>query len=337
MHTCKARLVAKGLKQTHGVDYDETFSPMAMLKSIRILLSIVAYYDYEIWKMDVNTTFLNGKLLEDVYMTQPKGFINPENVGKVCKLQRSIYGLKQASRSWNLRFDERIKVFGFIKNEDEHCAYKKVSGRAIVFLVLYVDDILLIGNDIPSLHNVKSWLGSCFLMKDLGEVAYILGIKIYRDISKRMIGLSRSTYIDKVLNRFSMQNSKRGFLPMCHGISLSKTQCQTMQDKRDRMSKIPYAYAIGSIMYAMLCTRPDVSYALSMTRNYQSDLGESHWTAVKNILKYFRRSKDTFLIYGGKEDELVVNGYTYASFQFDKDDFRLQSSFVFCLNGGAIS
>ena len=161
-----------------------------MFKSIRILLAITVYYDYEIWKMDVKTTFLNGKLLEDVYMTQPKGFVNLENVGKVCKLQRSIYGLKQASQSWNIRFDEAIKVFGFIKNEDEPCVYKKVSGSTIVFLVLYVDDILLIGNGIPALQNVKSWLGSCFSMKDLGEAAYILGIKIYRDRSKRMIGLS---------------------------------------------------------------------------------------------------------------------------------------------------
>ena len=176
--------------------------------------------------------------------------------------------MKQASRSWNLCFDEAIKVFGFIKNEDEPYVYKKVSGSAIVFLVLYVDDILLIGNNIPALQNIKSWLGSCFSMKDLGEAAYILGIKIYRDKSKRMIGLSLSTYIDKVLNRFSMQNSKRGFLPMCHGISLSKTRCPTMQDERDRMSKIPYTSAIGSIMYAMLCTLPDVSYALSMTSRY---------------------------------------------------------------------
>ena len=120
--------------------------------------------------------------------------------------------------------------------------------------MLYVDDILLIGNDIPALQNVKSWLGNWFSMKDLGEAAYILGIKIYRVRSKRMIGLSQSTYIDKVLNKFSMQNSKRGFLLMCHGISLSKTQCPMVQDERDHMSKIPYAYAIGSIMYAMLCT-----------------------------------------------------------------------------------
>ena len=151
VHTFKARLVAKGFEQTHGVDYNETFSPVAMLKSIRILLAIAAYYNYEIWQMDVKTTFLNGKLLEDVYMTQPEGFVNPENVGKVSKLQRSIYGLKQASRSWNLCFDEAIKVFGFIKNEDEPCVYKKVSGSVIVFLVLYIDDILLIGNDIPAL------------------------------------------------------------------------------------------------------------------------------------------------------------------------------------------
>ena len=103
------------------------------------------------------------------------------------------------------------------------------------------------------------------------------------------------------------------------------------------MSKILYASAIGSIMYAMLCTRPDVSYALSITSRYQSDPGESHWTAVKNILKYLRRSKDMFLVYGGLEDDLVVNGYTDASFQSDKDDFRSQLGYVFCLNGGAVS
>ena len=337
VHTYKARLVAKGYRQTQGVDYDETFSPVAMLKSIRILIAIAAYYDYEIWQMDVKTAFLNGNLLEDVYMTQPEGFVDPKNAGKMCKLQKSIYGLKQASKSWNLRFDETVKQFGFIKNEDEPCVYKKISGSAVVFLVLYVDDILLIGNDVPTLQNVKAWLGKCFSMKDLGEAAYILGIKIYRDRSKKLIGLSQSTYIDKVLKRFSMQDSKRGFLPMGHGISLCKSQCPKTQDERDRMQKIPYASAMGSIMYAMLCTRPDVSCALSLTSRYQSDPGEAHWIAVKNILKYLRRTKDAFLVYGGHEDELVVNGYTDAGFQSDKDDFRSQSGYVFCLNGAAVS
>ncbi|KAL4291812.1 hypothetical protein GQ457_14G013700 [Hibiscus cannabinus] len=121
--TYKGRLVTKGFSQIHCVDYDETFSPVAMFKSIRILLAVAAFHDYEIWQMDVKTAFLNGKLEEDVYMTQPEGFVTPENAGKVCKLQWSIYGLKQASRSWNLRFNEAIQEFGFIRNEDEPCVY----------------------------------------------------------------------------------------------------------------------------------------------------------------------------------------------------------------------
>ncbi|WVZ97629.1 hypothetical protein U9M48_043146 [Paspalum notatum var. saurae] len=148
-------------------------------------------------------------------MTQPNGFVDPQNAGKVCKLLKSIYGLKQASQSWNLRFDEVVKGFGFIKNVEEPCVYKKKN----------VDDILLVGNDIPMLDVVKDSLRKSFLMKDLGEAAYILGIKIYRNRSKRLIGLSQITYIDKVLKRFNMHDSKKGFL-----------------------SKSSYASTIGSIM-----------------------------------------------------------------------------------------
>ena len=142
VHIYKARLVAKGFRQVQGVDYDETFSPVVMLKSIWIILAIAAYFNYEIWQMDVKTTFLNGNLTEDVYMMHPEGFVDLKNVGKVCKLQKSIYGLKQASRSWNICFDEVVKGFGFIKNKEEACVYKKVSGSSVVFLILYVDDIL---------------------------------------------------------------------------------------------------------------------------------------------------------------------------------------------------
>ncbi|KAG8501098.1 hypothetical protein CXB51_003177 [Gossypium anomalum] len=258
-------------------------------------------------QMDIKTAFLNGKLEED-----------------------------QACRSWNLRFNNAIKEFGFIKNEDEPCVYKEVSGSTITFLVLYVDDILIMGNDIPTLQSIKTWLGSCFSMKDLGEATYILGVRIYRDRSRQLLGLSQSTYIDKVLKRFNMEESKRRFLPMRHGISLSKEMYPSTPQERERMSKIPYASSIGSIMYAMLCTCPNISYALSLTSWYQVDPGEGHWTTIKNILKYLRRTKDTLLIYGG-EEELSVKGYTDASFQTDKDDSRSQSGFVFCLNGGAVS
>ena len=170
-----------------------------MLKSIRILLAIAAYYDYEIWQMDVKTAFLNSFLEEEVYISQPEDFVSNDRPNLVCRLKKSIYGLKQASRSWNIRFDVTIKEFGFIKNMDEPCVYKKTSGSALVFLVLYVDDILLIENDIPILQSVKLWLSNKFFMKDLGEASYILGIKIYRDRSKRMLGLSQSRYIDLVL------------------------------------------------------------------------------------------------------------------------------------------
>ncbi|KAJ9566323.1 hypothetical protein OSB04_002289 [Centaurea solstitialis] len=335
--TFKARLVTKGFTQTHGIDYDETFSPVGMLKSIRILMAISAYFNYEIWQMDVKTVFLNGKLTEDVYMQQPEGFVDPKNPNKVCKLLKSIYGLKQASRSWNLHFDERIKESSFTKSEFEPCIYAKFSGSIVTFLVLYVDDILLIGNDIPTLQSVKAWLSKCFQMKDLGEAAYILGIKIYRNRSRRLIGLSQSTYIDKILKRFRMDESKKGFIPMQHGIVLSKAQCPESSQDKDRMKSIPYAFAIGSIMYAMLYTRPDVAYSVSVTSRYQQNPGEAHWVAVKNILKYLRRTKEVFLVFGGSEDEISVTGYTDASFQTDRDDFRSQSGYVFTLNGGVIS
>ncbi|KAG8503242.1 hypothetical protein CXB51_001188 [Gossypium anomalum] len=279
VQTYKGRLVAKGFRQIHGVDYDETFSPVAMFKPIKILLAIAAFYNYEIWQMDVKTAFLNGKLEEDVYMTQPEGFVNPKDAGKICKLQRSIYGLKQASRSWNLRFNDAIKY-------------------TIIFLVLYVDDILIMGNDIPTLQSIKTWLGSCFSMKDLGEATYILG----------RITTYETWY-------FTLEGN----------VSFNSTE-------RERMSKIPYDSAIGSIMYAMVCTRPDVSYALCMTSRYQVDPGEGHWTTVKNILKYLRRTKDTFLIYRG-EEKLSVKGYADASFQptrmiFDRNQSSKQSTVV---------
>nr|GEX35147.1 retrovirus-related Pol polyprotein from transposon TNT 1-94 [Tanacetum cinerariifolium] len=212
VHTYKAHLVAKGYTQIYGVDYKETFSPVADIRAIRILISIAAFYDYEIWQMDVKTAFLNGYIDEDIYMVQPKGFVDHNHPRKVCKLQRSIYGLKQASRSWNKRFDKEIKRFGFAQNLDEPCVYQKASGSNVTFLILYVDDITIMGNHIPSLQSVKDYLGKCFAMKDLRKAAFILGIKIYRDWSKRLIGLGQNAYKDKIIKRYKMDNSKRGHI-----------------------------------------------------------------------------------------------------------------------------
>ena len=143
-----------------------------------------------------------------------------------------------------MHFDKVIKTYGFIKNGEEPCIYKWANGPVVVFLILYVDDILLIENDIPALQGIKVWLSSQFSMKDLGESSYILGMKIYRDRSKRMLGLSQSMYIDTVLKRFSMENSKKDYLPIGHEIYLSKKDCLTTPEERERMSRVPYASAV---------------------------------------------------------------------------------------------
>ena len=168
METFKARLVVKRYTQKEGINYDEIFSPVVMLKSICILLCIAAALDYEIWQMDVKTTFLNGHLDENIYMVQPDGFKAKGQENKVYKLLNFIYGLKQTSHSWNIRFDQEVKTYGFEQNFDEPCAYKHFKEKKVVFLVLYVDDILLIGNDVGVLGSIKVWLTKQFDMKDVG-------------------------------------------------------------------------------------------------------------------------------------------------------------------------
>nr|GEU95672.1 hypothetical protein [Tanacetum cinerariifolium] len=174
-------------------------------------------------------------------------------------------------------------------------------------------------------------------MKDLGEAAYILGIKIYHDISRRLIVLSQNAYIDKILKRFRMDTSKRGTILMQPNVDLGNTQGPSIPAEVKRMKGIPYASAVGSIMYAVRCTRPDVAFSQNLTSRYQHNPGKSHWTAVKNILKYLRNTKEMFLVYGGDSTaELGFTCYTDASWETDRDDLRSQAGFFFVMNGGAV-
>ncbi|GKB53946.1 retrotransposon protein, putative, ty1-copia subclass [Tanacetum coccineum] len=251
--------------------------------------------------MDVKTAFLNGYLDEDIYMVQHEGFVDPNHPRKVCKLQRSIYGLKQASRSWNKRFDEEIK-------KKSHSKLTKCKGL--------------------------SWK---FAMKDLGEAAFILGIKIYRDRSKRLIGLGQNAYMDKILKIYKMDNSKHDHIPMQERLDLNKTQGASTPKEVKRMQNVPYASVVGSIMYVVRCTRPDVAFTQNITSRFQQNPGEPHWTAVKNILKYLRNTKDMILVYGGNpEAELRGDCYCDAGFETDRDDTKSQTGYVFILNGGAV-
>ena len=214
------------------------------------------------------TAFLNGNLEENIYMVQPEGFIEQGQEQKVCRLNISIYGLKQASRSWNMRFDTAVKSYGFEQNVDEPCVYKRIINSTVAFLVLYVDDILLIGNNVGYLTGIKNWLATQFQMKDMGEAQYVLGIQIVRNRKNRTLAMSQASYIDKVLSRFKMQDSKRGLLPFRYGIHLSKEQCPKTPQEVEDMRRVPYALAVGSLMYAMLCTRSDICFAVGIVSRY---------------------------------------------------------------------
>ncbi|GKC08805.1 retrotransposon protein, putative, ty1-copia subclass [Tanacetum coccineum] len=173
------------------------------------------------------------------------------------------------------------------------------------------------------LQDVKSYLRSCFAMKYIGEAAYILGIKIYRDRSKLLIGLCQSAYIERILKRFYMKNSKRGTIPMQEKLKFSKSQGASTPAKIHRMQNIPYASAVGSIMYAVRCTRPNVAFAQNITSRFQQNPGEVYWTVVKNILKYLRNTKDMFLVYeGDTKRELMVSCYADAGYLTDADDMK---------------
>lgn len=218
--------------------------------------------------MGMKITFLNGKIEKEVCIIQPGGFVSKDCLDKVCRLFRSIYRLKQASQNWNIRFDEAIRSYDFVKNEYEPCVHRKVSESAIIFLVLYVDDILIIGNDVGMLSIVNAWLFRHFSMKDLGEASYILRIWIYRDKSKMMLSLSQSKYIDTITKRFNIENFKRCLTPMRYGISLSRSMSPKTPEKMTNMDRIPYTSAIRFIIYVMLCTGLDIALALSVTSRF---------------------------------------------------------------------
>jgi hypothetical protein len=176
--------MAKGFNQREGIYYNETFSPISSKNSFRIMMTLVTHYDLELHQMDIKTVFLNGDLYENVYMAQSKGFVVKEKENLGCHLTKSIYRLKQASRQRYLKFDETIRKFGFKENEEDNCIYAKFKNENFIFLVLYMDDILLASSDIHLLLELKDFLSSHFDMKDLGEASYVLGIEIHQDRKK---------------------------------------------------------------------------------------------------------------------------------------------------------
>ncbi|CAL8990174.1 unnamed protein product [Prunus brigantina] len=184
-------------------------------------MALVAHFDLHLHQMDVKTTFLNRNLVEEIYMKQPDGFVLKGRENLVCKLQKSIYGLKQASRQWYLKFGEVIKSQSFIDNPVDECIYMRFNGKDFIILLLYVDDILLASSNLSLLHDTKRMLSTHFDMSDLGEANYVLGIEISRDRDRKLIGLSQKAYIEKILKRFNMENCTGCDVPFSKGDKLS--------------------------------------------------------------------------------------------------------------------
>ena len=242
--------MAKGYRQKEGVDYFDTYAPVARITSIRLLFALASIYNLCIHQMDVKTAFLNGDLNEEVYMEQPEGFVLPGNEHKVCKLTKSLYGLKQAPKQWHEKFDSVILEYGFKHNGADKCIYSKFTEIFGVIICLYVDDMLIIGTNMDGVNDTKAYLSLAFQMKDLGEVDKILGVKVKRHSGG--FALCQSHYIEKTLTKFNHLHIKEANTPYDVSIHLNENLGRAV-------AQVEYASAIGSLMYAMHCTRPDIS------------------------------------------------------------------------------
>ncbi|PIL25828.1 transcription factor [Ganoderma sinense ZZ0214-1] len=332
----KARLVAQGFSQVPGRDYhdDETFAPVSRLPSIRTILSLAARHDWELRQMDVKSAYLNGILEETVYMRLPPGFAPPEQSHLVCRLKKTLYGLKQAGRGWYKTLTAAMENMGFTRCVADHAVFYKREGESAIIVAASVDDLTITGtSDLVDAFAVD--IKQRFEMSDLGDLHWILGIEVRRDRQARTIAISQRSYIDTIVSRFNLDEAAPLSIPLQPGSPLGNHQSPSTPRQFEDMRDVPYREAVGSLMYAAMGTRPDITFAVTALSQFMQNPGRAHWDALKRVLRYLKGSRELWLVYGTNNEGL--RGYSDADWGSSTEHRHSISGYVFTLDGGAIS
>lgn len=322
----KARVVAKGYSQSDGIDYKETFAPVVRYDSVRAVLALAAIHDMEIVQFDVKTAFLNGKLEETIYMKVPDGVEHERN--QVCRLKRSLYGLKQSSRVWNARFVDFIRDCNLKQSHSDPCVfYGSIHGGKVI-LSLYVDDGLILSRSQTAIDSLVSKLQDTFKIT-LGNANYYVGLEIGRNRKEGTISIGQRAYIDKIIRKYHMEDSKSISTPADIGTFLVST------GDGDSDIKFPYRSACGSLTFAATVSRPDISYAVGEVCRFMAHPNQMHVNAIKRIFRYLNHTKDMKITYGSGDCKVI--GYTDADHARDPESSRSVTGYAFMLANGAVT
>ena len=329
----KARFVAKGFSQVKERDFDETFSPTAKLTSLRTMLQISAQHDMILHTMDVKAAYLNADLDFELYINQPEGYeiYSNEGVKLVCKLNKSLYGLKQSGRNWNSLLDDFLKVNNFTPSYVDPCMYTMISESSVIICLIWVDDLLICSDNKNEMDRFKKLLCDRFKMKDIGKLEWFLGIKF--EYEKNCIKMSQADFIERILIKFSMQNSIPRTLPC--DVNINKFDNE--DSKRLENPKI-YREIVGSLIYLMTCSRPDISYVVSKLSQYMNKPTEAHLRVARNVLKYLKGSIDNKLCYRKSNEGLKLIGYCDSDWGGSEDRKSISGyCYKLCVDGALIS
>jgi len=328
----KARMVILGCKQIFGLDYYHTFAPVVKFTTIRTLFALIASEDWECEQMDVVTAFLNGDLDEDIYMHIPEGLKTAENEDRVCKLNKALYGLKQAPRQWYAKIHDYLtNDLNFVSSINDPCLYIRKTSTKVLIIALYVDDLLLVGNSKSDIMELKGEFKQRFEMKDLGPVAVMLGVEVTRDRTNRKLYISQKEYTEQVLSRFGMEQSRPVTTPM------ERISSKTMSEPSDPApTDVPYRQAIGSLIYLVTGSRPDIAFAVSRLSKYLENPLQSHWVAVKRVFRYLAGTRTHAIHYDGSRG-IEVEGYSDSDYAGCIETRKSTSGYIFLIAGGAVS